>query len=218
MSFNASKIYEVKIISGGLKSCKLRYPSDPQWIERARSQKTVRNFLGRGKSTTTVQTADDADLRLFKQLVVNEADREAYAGADATAFIERLDRAEVTEGVWEGDTRRIVMKVPGAVVTHILRIPTQAEMRPHERSSAQAVYANRSAEIRISLLPSAELYDKIKREVAGYDGPVPINHKVAAINNLVEALPSLIEEEEEAVPEDEGPAAAGGQTSRASAS
>jgi hypothetical protein len=216
--FSASKNYEVKIISGGIKSCLLKFPTDAQWIERARSQKTVRNFLGRGKSTTTVQPSDDADLKLFRALVVNEQAEEISA-ADASAFIERLDRAEITLAEWEGDARRIEMKVPGATVTHVLRIPTQAEIRPHERSSAQAVYGNRSAEIRVNIQPSAELWDKIKVSVDGYDGVVPINHKVAAVSNLIEALPSLIEDLEEASPKEQPEDLTdSGQMSRASAS
>lgn len=52
-----SKSITVPILSGTEKRCKVQFPTDPQWCERARKQRVIRHFLGRGKS----QTDDDSE-------------------------------------------------------------------------------------------------------------------------------------------------------------
>ena len=48
--FDASKSIVVPILSGGEKRCEVRFPTDAEWCAWARAQRTVRHFLGRGKS------------------------------------------------------------------------------------------------------------------------------------------------------------------------
>jgi len=55
--FDASKPFVVPILSGGEKKCEVRFPSDEEWCAWARAQRTVRHFLGRGKSQS-----EDVDL------------------------------------------------------------------------------------------------------------------------------------------------------------
>jgi hypothetical protein len=196
--FDASKEFLVKIISGGVKQCALRFPSDAQWSDRARRQRSTRHFIGRGKSQTSDTDTSATDLQLFSALRV-EPGVESFDAAEAAAFIERLESTEVTAGSWAGNARRIEMKVPGAHTVHVLRSPTQAEMRAHEKASTSQTFSNRSAETRVTLEPSGELYDKLaiveKRE--GYTGAVPIVHKVAAVSHLLATLHELLAEENE---------------------
>jgi hypothetical protein len=55
--FDSTKPFVVPILSGGEKRCEVRYPTDDEWCAWARSQRTVRRFLGRGKSQS-----EDLDL------------------------------------------------------------------------------------------------------------------------------------------------------------
>src|SRR6204780_3415419 len=55
--FDATKPFVVPILSGGEKSCEVRFPTDEEWCAWARAQRTVRHFLGRGKSHS-----EDVDL------------------------------------------------------------------------------------------------------------------------------------------------------------
>ena len=48
--FDVGKTLVVPILSGGEKRCEVRFPNDEEWCNWARSQRTVRHFLGRGKS------------------------------------------------------------------------------------------------------------------------------------------------------------------------
>lgn len=198
--FDSSKEFLVKIISGGVKQCVLRYPSDEQLCDRARRQKTIRHFLGRGKTKSANVNTDTVDVQLFEALRV-EKDGIAYTPAEASAFVERLDLARVTAAAWQGELRRIEMQVPGGRVVHVLRMPTQDQIREHERATTDTVYGNRSAEVRVALEPSGVLYDKVVEGAEGYAGAVPINHKVAAITELLTALAALLEPEEDDDPE-----------------
>lgn len=191
--FDSTKIFEPKIISGGIKSVALKFPSDQQWADRARAQKQVRQFLGRGKSQTVDADTAAADLQLFKSLRVD--DTGTYDASEAQAFLDRLERCEVVSAEWEGDTRRIEMSVPGAKTVHVLRMPMQDQIREHEKSSTKQTFGTRSAEIRVNLEPSGNLYDKVVVSAEGYAGAVPIVHKVAAVTNLMNALSELLAED-----------------------
>ena len=85
----------------------------------------------------------------------------------------------------EGIDYRIGMKVPGARVTHVLRMPTAKEMQDHERASTSVIAARRSVETRAFLEPSGALYDKVHVSHDGYAGAVPIVHKSAAVSEVI---------------------------------
>jgi hypothetical protein len=94
----------------------------------------------------------------------------------------------VTNVEREGINYRIEMKVPGARVTHGLRMPTAKEMQDHERASTSIVAARRSVETRAFLEPSGALYDNLHVSHDGYAGAVPIVHKSAAVSEVVAQL------------------------------
>lgn len=151
------------ILSGGEKTCTVRYPTDEEWCAWARQQRTMRHFLGRGKSQS-----------------------------------EDVNLAQINAELFEGINYRIEMKVPGAPVVHVLRMPTAKEMQDHERASTRVVVARRSIETRAFLEPSGALYDKLHVSDEGYAGAVPIVHKSAAVS---EVLAQLAIEADEELPE-----------------
>ena len=80
------------------------------------------------------------------------------------------------------------MKVPGARLTHVLRMPTAKEIQDHERASTSVVAARRSVETRAFLEPSGALYDKLHVSHDGYGAAVPIVHKSAAVSEVIAQL------------------------------
>src|SRR5271157_1489625 len=108
-------------------------------------------------------------------------DRPEFDDAEAGMVIGRIERCTVTTVDREGINYRIEMKVPGARVAHVLRMPTAKEMQDHERASTSIVAARRSVETRAFLEPSGALYDKLHVAHEGYAGAVPIVHKSAAV-------------------------------------
>jgi hypothetical protein len=117
-----------------------------------------------------------------------DKDGPEFDDAEAGMVIGRIERCTIASVEREGINYRIVMKVPGARVTHVLRMPTAKEMQDHERASTSVVAARRSVETRAFLEPSGALYDKLHVSHDGYAGAVPIVHKSAAVSEVIGSL------------------------------
>ena len=50
---------------GGVKTVRVRFPSDEEWIGRQRRRKVLVKQLGRGVSETTVANSEDVDAELL---------------------------------------------------------------------------------------------------------------------------------------------------------
>jgi hypothetical protein len=185
--FDAAKTLVVPILSGGAKQCEVRFPTDAEWAAWAKSQRTVRHFLGRGKSQSEELELPKINAELFEKIRVDK-DGPVFDEAEAGMVIGRVERCTVASVEREGDNYRMAMKVPGAKVEHVLRMPTAKEMQEHERASTSVVAARRSVETRAFLEPSGLLYDKLHISHDGYAGEVPIVHKAAAVSEVIAQL------------------------------
>jgi len=185
--FDAGREFEISILSGGNKTCTVKYPSDDQWCAWARAQRTIRHFLGRGKSQSEDVDLPKINAELFRKIRTDK-DGPEFDDAEAGMVIGRVERSQVTGIEREGNNYRVEMKVPGARVTHVLRMPTAKEMQDHEKASTSVVAARRSVETRAFLEPSGALYDKLHVSHAGYAADVPIVHKSAAVSEVVAQL------------------------------
>ena len=99
--FDASKPFVVPILSGGEKTCEVRFPSDEEWCAWARAQRTVRHFLGRGKSQS-----EDVDLPKINAEIY---DIEKATKIEEVNFLDEelyLDSSEIEFGpfykLWKG--------------------------------------------------------------------------------------------------------------------
>lgn len=205
-----AKPITVPILSGTEKRCTVRYPTDSEWCERARKQRVVRHFLGRGKS----QTDDDSETdRLNGELLAKiRQDKEGpvLTQAEATLVMGKLERARVSEVAREGDGFRIALKTSLGDTVHVVGIPTAEQMLLHERQSTRTTEGRRNQEIRGFLEPSGELYDKIVRSTEGYasdygsvaaatsPASVPIVHKVSIVTEM---LAQITAEDDDLLPE-----------------
>lgn len=52
----------------GVKTIRVRFPSDQEWSERQRRRKIIIKNLGRGISETTVTNAEDVDAALLAKI------------------------------------------------------------------------------------------------------------------------------------------------------
>jgi hypothetical protein len=185
--FDATKSMVVPILSGGEKQCEVRFPTDEEWGGWARSQRTIRRFLGRGKSQSEDVDLPKINAELFAKIRVDK-DGPEFDDAEAGMVIGRIERCTVVNIEREGINYRIEMKVPGARVAHVLRMPTAKEMQDHERASTSVVAARRSVETRAFLEPSGALYDKLHVSHEGYAGAVPVVHMSAAVSEVIAQL------------------------------
>jgi hypothetical protein len=163
--FDASKPIVVPILSGGEKRCEVRFPTDEEWCFWARAQRTIRHFLGRGKSQSEDIDLPKINAELFRKIRIDQ-DGPEFDDAEAGMVIGRVERCQVASIEREGVNYRIEMKVPGASV----------------------VAARRSVETRAFLEPSGALYDKLHVSHDGYAGDVPIVHKSAAVSEVIAQL------------------------------
>jgi hypothetical protein len=190
--FDASKTFSFPVL---LKKCEVRFPTDAEWCLWARAQKSVRRFLGRGKSQIEEVDLPKINADLFAKVRVDK-DGPPFDEAEAGMAVGRVQRCVVTDTEREGNNFRIEMKVPGAKVIHVLRMPTAKEIQDHDRDSSSVVAGRRSVETRSFLEPRGALYDKLHVSHDGYAGDVPIIHKSAAVAEVIAQL-SLMEEDED---------------------
>ena len=100
------------ILSGGEKRCEVRFPSDAEWCAWARAQRTIRHFLGRGKSQSEDVDLSKVNAELFTKIRTDHEGPE-FDEAEAGMVIGRIERCNVTGIDREGNNYRIAMKVPG---------------------------------------------------------------------------------------------------------
>jgi len=185
--FDVSREFEIRIISGGDKTCRVRFPTDEEWIARAAKQRLVRRMLGRGKSSYDAPADDTANLELLQE-IRKDADGEPFDEAEAANIIARLERVASLDVERIADEYQIGLGVPGGATLHVLRIPSQKDVLEYSRASLHVTEARSRQEIRVSLQPAGKLYDKLAIRTEGYAGSVPIVHKAAAITELLAAI------------------------------
>src|SRR3954466_13089713 len=103
---DSANLFVVPIQSGGRKECKVRFPSDAEWCERARRQRSIRRFLGRGRSESEVVDSTGIDAELFARIRVDK-DGADFDAADAANVLAKLERTNVEACDREGDNFRV---------------------------------------------------------------------------------------------------------------
>ena len=191
--FDTSKHFTVPIISGGEKRCVLRWPTDQEWAQRARSLRIVTQQLGRNRSQTDTVNEDRVNAELFTKIRIDQ-DGPPFDEAEAASAIRRLDRTLITDVDRDGAHYRIHLRAAGCDLLHVLRIPTKAEELRYRKAAVHIFDLRRQVEARLNLEASQELYDAVHVAHEGYAGPVPIVHKEAALREMLDQLQQLDEE------------------------
>lgn len=192
--FDSNKIFNLPNLDR-TKRCQVRFPSDAEWCARAKSLKTLGLNLGRQKTRYEVPNAKDVDAKLFKQIRIDQ-DGPEFDQSEAAKVVERLEGARVTDLVIEAGKYRVTMLVPGAETVHVLRIPSsQRAVDEYEMQSGKTDHGPRAKELKFYLEPSGPFYDGLVAETEGYNGPVPINHKYAALRAMLTDLEAQAEDD-----------------------
>jgi hypothetical protein len=179
----------------GLKSVRVRFPTDEEWIERQKKRKVIVKQLGRGVSETTIPDSAEADAALLAKIRVSEENAPDVDAFEASRIIEQLSQAEVDDVVPEGDGFRVTMRVLGGTVTHVLRMPSAKDMFEYRRGFARVLDLpyNRQ-ELIINLAPAAALFKKLIESSEGYAGEIPIIHQAVAVKAAIDALDGAFQE------------------------
>src|SRR5665811_2152008 len=125
--FDASRPIAINLRTpSGVKTVRVRFPSDDEWIGRQRCRKVLVKQLGRGISETTVANGEDVDAALVEKL--REGEDPEIDAFEAMKVVEQLSLAEVDDVVPDGDTFRVTLRVLGATTVHLLKMPSAKDV------------------------------------------------------------------------------------------
>lgn len=194
--FDASRPVTVNLRTpDGVKTMRVRFPTDEEWIDRQRKRKVIVKQLGRGVSETTIPDSQDIDGALLAKIRVGEDEGPVVDPFEASRVIEQLSQAEVDDVASIGDGFRVTLRVLGGTVTHELRMPSAKDVFEYRRGFARVLDLpyNRQ-ELVINLAPAAALFKKLVQTSDGYAGEVPIIHQAVAVKAAIDALDAIFQE------------------------
>jgi hypothetical protein len=194
--FDASRPVTVNLRTpDGVKTIRVRFPTDEEWINRQRKRKVIVKQLGRGVSETTIPDSQDVDGALLAKIRVGDDEGPVVDPFEASRVIEQLSQAEVDDVASIGDGFRVTLRVLGGTVTHELRMPSAKDVFEYRRGFARVLDLpyNRQ-ELVINLAPAATLFKKLIQSSEGYAGDVPIIHQAVAVNAAIDALDAVFQE------------------------
>lgn len=179
----------------GLKTVRVRFPNDEEWIERQRKRKVIVKQLGRGVSETTIPNSEDADAALLTKIRVPEENAPEVDTFEASRLIEQLSQAEVDDVIQAGDSFRVTLRVLGGTVTHLLKMPSAKDVFEYRRGFARVLDLpyNRQ-ELIINLAPAGALFTRLAQTAEGYAGEVPVIHQAVAVKAAIDALDAAFQE------------------------
>ncbi len=196
--FDANCEVQIQLLSPeGTKSIRVRFPTDEEWSYRQRRRKVIIKQLGRGVSETTVANAEDVDAELLAKIRQGEGPEvDPY---EASRIIEQLSQADVDDVLPEPGGFRVLLRVPGGITAHILRMPSAKDVIEHRRSFARILDLPYSRqELTVNLAAAGSLYQKLVQATEGYVGAVPIIHQAVVIKAAIDALEASFQEDREA--------------------
>jgi hypothetical protein len=181
--------------STGVKTIRVRFPSDEEWTERQRRRKVIIKQLGRGVSETIIANGEDADGALLAKIRVPEENAPEVDAFEASRIVEQLSLAEVDDVVQAGDAFRVTLRVLGGTVTHVLKMASAKDVTEYRRGFARVLDLpyNRQ-ELTINLAAAGALYKKLSTGTEGYSGDVPIIHQAVAVKAAIDALDAGFQE------------------------
>ncbi len=188
--FDATRAIAIQLRTPvGVKTVRVRFPSDEEWIDRQKKRKVIVKQLGRGVSETTIPDSQDADTALLAKIRVPEEDAPDVDTFEASRIIEQLSQAEVDDVAQVGDGFRVALRVLGGTVAHLLKMPSAKDVFEYRRGFARVLDLpyNRQ-ELTINLAPAATLFKKLLESSEDYAGEVPIIHQAVAVKAAIDAL------------------------------
>ena len=186
--FDASRQVEIKLQSAeGSKTVTVRFPTDEEWVERQRRRKIIIKQLGRGVSETVVPGSEDADAELLAKLRVGDGPEvDAF---EASRILEQLSQADVDDVIPEAGAFRVLVRVPGGLTAHVLRMPSAKDVIEYRRAFARILdLPFNKQELTVNLGAAGSLYQKLCQGAEGYAGAVPVVHQAGAGKAAIDAL------------------------------
>ena len=195
VAFDANRAIAINLRTpGGVKTIRVRFPSDEEWSERQRRRKVIIKQMGRGLSETIVANGEDLDAALVAKIRTEQTPE--IDPFESMKVVEQLSLADVDDVVPDGDAFRVTMRVLGATTAHLLKMPSAKDVFEYRRGFARVLdmpYGKQ--ELTINIAAAAELYKRLMTSTENYAGAVPIIHQAVAVKAAVDALDSAFAED-----------------------
>lgn len=191
--FSTNEPFVIRLLSGGEKIAKVRFPTDQEWIDNTSRKRSIRRKGGRGGlAWEDLGDHRKLDLDLLGAIAIEGADN--FDEYEAEAAIVRLARADVVDVERDGDNFHVQMEVYGkSLVTHTLRMPSERQKAEHEKSTADIKRTPKGEVLEFSLQGSVELWAVLHLDTDGYaeGSQIPVIHKSNAIGAVIQHLKEL---------------------------
>lgn len=196
MNFNREAKFNITIRRLG-DSWKLRYPTDEELIKRQRKLRIEVSPEGDIETPNLTQI----HYELFKKLLLDQDPEECDLDLDSASLIlDKLTAVRAIDSTWTDDAKQmeVVLDCAGGIETeHVLRVPSEREYRKFQKDAFSTSPMRRGWKRMFTNLPVVgAFFDQLVVSSSGYDGQVPLNHKLAVIME-VQDLISRMEEEDE---------------------
>jgi hypothetical protein len=166
----------------------VRYPTDEEWLKRARARKIIFRRPRSGVRETVPPVPGDADVALYEAIKLNGAP--AMTPVEAAKVLDKLASASVTDVRIHGMEAEVDMLVMTGPVTLKLNVPTADQVFNANRASMHVVelrYDQQQA--RIDPSPTAHLFNECKGSSEDYaNGDIPVLHKHEAVRAVIDLL------------------------------
>ena len=179
-----------------MKTVRVRFPSDDEWVGRQRRRKVLVKQLGRGISETTVANGEDVDAALVAKIRAGEdAGDRSLRGDEGRRAVEP---GEVDDVVPDGDSFKVTLRVLGATTVHLLKMPSAKDVFEYRRGFARLLdMPFGRQEVTINIASAAALYKKLVTSTEGYVGEAPIIHQAVAVKAAIDAMDTAFAEDRE---------------------
>ncbi len=195
VAFDANSAITINLRTpGGVKTIRVRFPSDEEWSERQRRRKVIIKQMGRGLSETIVANGEDLDAALVAKIRTEQTPE--IDPFESMKVVEQLSLADVDDVVPDGDAFRVTMRVLGGTTVHLLKMPSAKDVFEYRRGFARVLdmpYGKQ--ELTINIAAAADLYKRLMTSTENYTGAVPIIHQAVAVKAAVDALDSAFAED-----------------------
>src|SRR6266545_1227507 len=133
MVFDRERMIALKLNTpDGIRTIRVRFPSDEEWTERQRCRKIIVKNLGRNRSESTVAGGENVDAVLVAKIRVEEDGNEVDP-FEATRIVEQLSEADVDDVEPLGGSFRVSLRVLGGMTTHVFRMPSAKDVFEYKR-------------------------------------------------------------------------------------
>lgn len=176
----------------GIKTAVMSWPTDAQWIYRQKAKKVVIQNLGRGQTKTDQKQADKESLVIYGECT--EAGSATLTEEEANLLLDNLSATTPLRVDREGNQYLIDLAVPGATASFVFRIPTVRQFRNYDQARVKQISSRFGTQtFEVCLEPAADLFDAILISSNYPDSKIPIIHKAAAIDALIEDIKGTVE-------------------------